>query len=72
MCNENNTPCALASAICSAKKACNALALITDESIISPANKGVDAFNTLVEPSLPTNSIFTSVAAGTVTDCSLP
>jgi hypothetical protein len=67
MCKENNTPFALASAISLAANSFNALMLITEVSITSPANKGAYPFK-----SLPLNVILYSVAFSMVADFSEP
>ena len=48
---ENSTPCALASAICSARNASSARALMKVASTISPASTGIDSLSTVTVPS---------------------
>ena len=71
-CSENSTPCAFASAICSATKAASALRLIADASTISPAFTFTLSFSTVTVPSAATSSIFSAPSAASVADCSLP
>ena len=67
---ENSTSCCLAAASCCSRKETNAFLLSTVASKISPGSSAVFSLSTVVLPSLETNSIFTVVAAGKVTDFS--
>ena len=67
---ENSTPCACASAICSARNASSARALMKVASTISPARTGIDSLSTVTLPSRATSSTDRSSAASKVTDCS--
>ncbi|CAB4793011.1 unannotated protein [freshwater metagenome] len=71
-CSENSTPCALASATCSARNFTSAFLLMKVPSMISPACRDNLALSTVTLPSVATSSMRTSVAVGTVTDFSLP
>ena len=68
---ENRTPLALASAICSARKASRALALMKVASTISPSRTGMDSLSTVTVPSVPTSSTFREPGSAMVTDFSL-
>ncbi len=68
---ENSTSRALASAICAARNASSARALMYVASTTSPARTGIDSFSTVTLPSLATSSTFSSSSAAKVTDRSL-
>ena len=70
-CTENSTPFAFASAICSARKACSATALMTVASTISPASTGSDSLSTVTSPVSATSSMRSSSGESSVIDCSL-
>ena len=69
-CNENSTPCALASAICSARNVRSAATFITVESMTSPAITGTFSLSTVTASSAATNSMRTAPSSVTVSDCS--
>ena len=69
-CSENRTPCSLASAICSSRKASSARRRMTAPSKISPATT-FTSFSTVTVPSSATCSIRSSSSASSVSDCSV-
>ena len=71
-CSENRMPSFFAASICAAKKARNALAFITEQSMISPALSASFSFSTVTAPSLPVSSMRATVGAATVVATSEP
>jgi hypothetical protein len=70
-CSDRRSPCALASSIDVAKKACSARRLIIEAPTTSLAST-LTSFNTLDDPSAPISSIRRTPLSGMTADCSFP
>ena len=71
-CTENNTPVALATAICSVINDASASTRMTVASMTSPAKRGAAFFSTVTVPAAATCSMRNVVSAATVIAFSLP